>query len=76
MNFTISRTSEMFTDEPPKPCKGAYKSQINGRSYWMINVTSLAHLVKISREYGENLIISTNTETGIPGIEVYDTYRE
>ena len=74
MNFTISRTSRMSSKNPKKPCEGAYESQINGQPYWMISITSLAHLIRFVREHGQNAIISTNTITRIPEIEIYDTY--
>lgn len=74
MNFTINRTSRASSKVQKKPCDGAYESQIDGQSYWMINITSLAHLIRFVREHGQNVIISTNTITRIPEIEIYDTY--
>lgn len=53
--------------------KRTHKNDIN---VWTIEINTLEELIALKDEVGERLILTTDYNSGLIGLEIYDDYRE
>lgn len=76
MIFRITRTSDYWYTDQPKPCKNAKKIVEMDpvwhceNVHWDVEINTLEELLDLLKEEGHELIISDGY------IEIYDDYRE
>ena len=78
VEFLISRTCNIYKcGSNKKPCEKAFRKKIAGEEEWVVKINSLDELLCLSEDLG-SLILETPGKFGsnIPGIEIYDDYRE
>lgn len=79
MKFEIERTSFWYKDKMKEPCEGAVLMK-EGTSttdpVYTIDIESVEDLVELMKREGEIIIKASYEDGGLPGIEIYDTYRE
>ena len=85
MKFQIKRTSKFPHEEP---LKGTIQETIHGQDIWTKDFNSLDDLmewaenVRKSEKWNdskmeiEGIILGYSQHTGLPMLEIYDTYRE
>ena len=76
MKFIVSRTSEYSKNRPCDEAIREYNSQ-EKKEVWVVKIKDLKQLCEFTRKYGNNNVLTTSeAETRLPEIEIYDDYRE
>lgn len=52
------------------------KRNLGPRTAWFVDLASLEELVAFHEKYGELVLTNVNGNDSVPGIEIYDGYRE
>ena len=82
MRFHIWRTSDTFPSPEQPPCDGAGVVSVSrdGVAEWAIEIADLGALMALARTVDEELVIRTEAwpygPRHVPGIEIYDEWRE